>query len=103
MILFGSQLMSVRTPFSSTAWEMGPFWGDFVSVLVNKGRGIACLFSVGIIVARWLMITCSTLGKEPRAAGEHTKAFYYVGIDVAGAHLDAYASGTSRTTTPGRR
>src|SRR3546814_4972055 len=55
MILFGSQLMSVRTPFSSTAWELGPFWGDFVSVFVNKGRGIACLFSVGIIAALWLM------------------------------------------------
>src|SRR3546814_11064534 len=64
MILFGSQLMSVRTPFSSTAWELGPFWGDFVSVFVNKGRGIACLFSVGIIAALWLMISRSTLGKR---------------------------------------
>src|SRR3546814_19933861 len=45
MILFGSQLMSVRTTFSSTAWELGPFWGAFVRVFVNKGRGTALLFS----------------------------------------------------------
>src|SRR3546814_8017477 len=70
MILFGSQLMSVRTPFSSTAWELGPFWGDFVSVFVNKGRGIACLFSVGIIAALWLMISSSTLGKALRSAAD---------------------------------
>src|SRR3546814_10486724 len=73
MILFGSQLMSVRTPFSSTAWELGPFWGDFVSVFVNKGSGIACLFSVGIIAALWLMISRSTLGKALRAAADRSE------------------------------
>jgi branched-chain amino acid transport system permease protein len=41
MILFGSQLVSIRSPLSSIAWEVGPLSGDFVSIFVNKGRGIA--------------------------------------------------------------
>jgi branched-chain amino acid transport system permease protein len=62
MILFGSQLVSIRTPLSSTAWELGPFWGDVVTVFVNKGRGMAALFSIAIILALWLVISRSWIG-----------------------------------------
>ncbi len=51
LIAFGSILVSVRTPLSSSAWEIGPMWGDLVSVFVNKSRGIAALISVATIVA----------------------------------------------------
>jgi len=101
MILFGSQLMTVRTPFSSTAWELGPFWGDFVSIFVNKGRVIASLFSVGIIIALWLLISRSTLGKALRAAADNPEASYYVGIDVERAHRIAFALGTCITALAG--
>ena len=38
LILFGSVLVSIRTPLSARAWEIGPLWGD-ISVFVNKARG----------------------------------------------------------------
>ena len=41
LIVFGSVLAGVQTPLSSSAWEVGPLWGDFVSVFVNKARGLA--------------------------------------------------------------
>src|SRR6266478_8590819 len=34
LILFGSVLASIRTPLSSSAWEIGPLWGEFVSIFV---------------------------------------------------------------------
>lgn len=101
MIIFGSQLVSVRTPLSSSAWELGPFWGDFVSIFVNKGRGMASLFSVAIILALWFMITRSRLGKSLRAAADNPEASTYVGIDVERAHRIAFALGTCITALAG--
>jgi len=101
MILFGSQLVSIRTPFSSSAWELGPLWGDFVSVFVNKGRGIAALFAIAVIAALWLMISRSRLGKALRAAADNPEASTYVGIDVEGAHRIAFALGTAITALAG--
>lgn len=101
MILFGSQIRSIRTPLSSTAWELGPLWGDFVSIFINKGRGIAALFSVAIIAALWMVISRSTLGKSLRAAADNPEASYYVGIDVERAHRIAFALGTSITAMAG--
>ena len=101
MILFGSQLVSVRTPLSSSAWELGPFWGDFVSIFVNKGRIMASLFSVAIILALWFMLTRSRLGKSLRAAADNPEASTYVGIDVERAHRIAFALGTCITAMAG--
>jgi branched-chain amino acid transport system permease protein len=101
MILFGSQLVSIRTPLSSTAWELGPFWGDVVTVFVNKGRGMAALFSIAIILALWLVITRSWIGKSLRAAADNPEASYYVGIDVDHAHRIAFALGTCITALAG--
>ena len=56
LIAFGSILVSVRTPLSSSAWEIGPVWGDLVSVFVNKSRGISALISVAVIVALAVLI-----------------------------------------------
>jgi branched-chain amino acid transport system permease protein len=100
-ILFGSQLVSVRTPLSSTAWELGPLWGDAVSIFINKGRGLAALFSVAIIVGLWLMISRTRLGKSLRAAADNPTASYYVGIDVDRAHRIAFALGTCVTALAG--
>jgi branched-chain amino acid transport system permease protein len=101
MILFGSQIMSIRTPLSSSAWELGPFWGDFVSIFVNKGRVIAALFSVAIIAGLWLLISRSRLGKSLRAAADNAEAATYVGIDVGQAHRIAFATGTCITALAG--
>jgi branched-chain amino acid transport system permease protein len=100
-VLFGSQLVSIRTPLSSAAWEIGPFWGDFVSVFINKGRGLAALFSVLAILSLWLVITRSRLGRSLRAAADNPEASTYVGVDVDRAYRIAFAIGTCITAVAG--
>jgi branched-chain amino acid transport system permease protein len=100
-VLFGSQLVSIRTPLSSAAWEIGPFWGDFVSVFINKGRGLAALFSVLAILGLWLVITRSRLGRSLRAAADNPEASTYMGIDVDRAYRIAFAIGTCITALAG--
>jgi branched-chain amino acid transport system permease protein len=101
MILFGSQLVSVQTPLSSTAWELGPYWGDFVSVFVNKSRVISALFSILAMLVLWLVITRSRLGKSLRAAADNPEASTYMGIDVDHAHRIAFALGVCITGIAG--
>ena len=100
-VLFGSQLVSIRTPLSSAAWEIGPFWGDFVSVFINKGRGLAAIFSVLAILGLWLVITRSRLGRSLRAAADNPEASTYMGIDVDRAYRIAFAIGTCITALAG--
>jgi branched-chain amino acid transport system permease protein len=101
MILFGSELLSIRTPLSSAAWEIGPFWGDFVSVFVNKSRAVSALISVLVIVLLWALITRSRLGKALRASADNPDASTYMGIDVDHAHRIAFALGTCTTGIAG--
>jgi ABC-type multidrug transport system fused ATPase/permease subunit len=79
MILFGSQLVSAQTPLSSTAWGLGPKWGDFVSVFVNKPmlqlEGVHAGYSAvpllhGILIAVGAEQFVSILG--PNGAGKTT-------------------------------
>jgi branched-chain amino acid transport system permease protein len=101
MILFGSELLSIRTPLSSAAWEIGPFWGNFVSVFVNKSRAVSALISVLVIVLLWALITRSRLGKALRASADNPDASTYMGIDVDHAHRIAFALGTCTTGIAG--
>jgi branched-chain amino acid transport system permease protein len=101
LIAFGSILVSVRTPLSSSAWELGPMWGDLVSIFINKSRGIAALISVAVIAALALMITRSRLGKSLRAAADNPEAATYMGIDVDRAHRVAFALGVGVTAVAG--
>jgi branched-chain amino acid transport system permease protein len=101
LIAFGSILVSVRTPLSSSAWELGPLWGDFISIFINKSRGIAALISVATIVALAMMIGRSRLGKSLRAAADNPEAATYMGIDVDHAHRIAFALGIAVTGIAG--
>ena len=101
LIAFGSILVSVRTPLSVSAWELGPLWGDLVSVFVNKARALAALISIGTIVVLALMIGRSRLGKSLRAAADNPEAATYMGIDVHQAHRIAFALGCGITAIAG--
>jgi branched-chain amino acid transport system permease protein len=101
LIAFGSILFSVRTPLSARAWEIGPLWGDLISVFVNKARGISALMSVATIVALALLIGRSRLGKSLRAAADNPEAATYMGIDVDHAHRIAFALGAGVTAIAG--
>jgi branched-chain amino acid transport system permease protein len=101
LIAFGSILVSVRTPLSSSAWEIGPMWGHLVSVFVNKSRGIAALISVATIIALAMLIGRSRLGKSLRAAADNPEAATYMGIAVDQAHRVAFALGVGVTAIAG--
>ena len=101
MMLFGPQLVSIRTPLSSRAIEIGPLWGEWVVVFINQGRGIAAIIAVIAIAALTMMITRSRLGKSLRAAADNPEASTYMGIDVNNAHRVAFALGTMITAIAG--
>jgi len=101
LIAFGSILVSVRTPLSASAWELGPLWGDLVSIFINKSRGISAVISIATIVALTLLINRSRLGKSLRAAADNPEAATYMGIDVNRAHRLAFALGVGVTAIAG--
>jgi branched-chain amino acid transport system permease protein len=100
-IVFGSILVSIRTPLSSSAWEIGPLWGDLVSVFVNKSRGIAALVSVATIVVLAALINRTRLGKSLRAAADNPEAATFMGIDVDHAYRIAFGLGAAITSIAG--
>ncbi len=100
MILFGAHMVSIRTPLSSAAWFVGPF-GDGMALFLNKARIVAAAVSVAVILALWLMIRRTGLGKSLRAAADNPEASVYMGIDVDRAHRTAFGLGTAITALAG--
>jgi branched-chain amino acid transport system permease protein len=101
LIAFGSQLISIRTPLSSSAWVVGPLWGDDVMLFVNQARGVAALISVATIAALTVLIGRSRMGKALRASADNPEAATFMGIDVARAHRIAFALGVAVTAIAG--
>ncbi len=101
LIVFGSEPISVRTPMSSRAWEIGPFWGDFVSVFINQARAVGAIVSVCVAIALFLFVSRSRLGKSMRASADNAEAALYMGINVDKAHRIAFGIGTGVTAIAG--
>jgi branched-chain amino acid transport system permease protein len=101
MMLLGPHLVSIATPLSKSAWIIGPLWGDVVEIFINRGRGVASVISVLVIVAIALLITRSRIGKALRAAADNPDASTYMGIDVTKAHRFAFALGSAITALAG--
>ncbi|MCT8989071.1 branched-chain amino acid ABC transporter permease [Chelativorans sp. SCAU2101] len=101
MILFGSQPFSVRSPLAISAWEIGPLWGDRVSVFVNKSRTVSALISVATIAALGWLVARSRLGKALRASADNPTAAIYMGIDVDRSHRIAFGLGIAITAIAG--
>jgi len=99
LMVFGSVLASIRTPLSSSAWELGPFMD--ISVFVNKARGIDSLVAIAVIILLTLFIARTRIGKSLRAAADNPTAATYMGIDVDKAHRVAFAVGTGVTAIAG--
>ena len=99
LLVFGSVLASIRTPLSSSAWELGPFFD--ISVFVNKARGIDAVVSLLIMTVLSLLISRSRVGKSLRAAADNPTAATYMGIDVDRAHRTAFALGSGITAIAG--
>jgi branched-chain amino acid transport system permease protein len=102
LILFGSEPISIRTPLSSSAWEIGPFVdGDLVSVLLNKARVVGAIVSIAVATGLFLFVAYSQLGKTLRASADNSVAAVYMGIDVDRAHRVAFGIGTGVSAVAG--
>jgi branched-chain amino acid transport system permease protein len=101
LIVFGSVLASIRTPLSSSAWEIGPLWGDFVSIFINKSRGIAALISILAMTGLAVLITRTRMGKALRASADNPVAATYMGIDIDRAYRMAFGLGAAVTAVAG--
>jgi branched-chain amino acid transport system permease protein len=101
LIVFGSVLASIRTPLSSSAWEVGPLWNDLISVFINKARGIAAIISIAAMVGLTALITRTRMGKALRAAADNPVAAIYMGIDIDKSHRLAFGLGAAVTAVAG--
>ncbi len=101
LLLFGSEVASIKTPLSASAWEIGPFVGEDVTFFINKARGVAFVVSLLVGVGLYLFVTRTRLGKSLRAAADNPEAAIYMGIDVDRAHRIAFAIGTGITAIAG--
>ena len=100
LILFGSTPQSVRTPLSSSAWEI-PLLHEGSAIFLNKARSIAALISIAAAAGLYWFIGRSRLGKALRAAADNPEAATYMGIDVDRAHRIAFGIGTGVTAVAG--
>ena len=115
--MFGSAPVSIATPLSSSAWELGPLLGDRISVFVNQGQTVGADGHGGVpahavagessalgwlaVAAFVVLMNRSRLGKSLRAAADNPVAAIYMGIDVERAHRLAFGLGVAITAVGG--
>ena len=100
LILFGSTPQTVRTPLASSAFEIGPIYGD-ATVFLNKARLIAC--AVAIITA---IGAVSAAGVHPAGQGAARRGRQSDGGDLHGhrrrkAYRIAFGLGSGITAIAG--
>jgi branched-chain amino acid transport system permease protein len=100
LILFGSTPHSVRTPLSSSAWELDTGLYD-ASVFLNKARVVASIVAIVVAIALWLILEKTRLGRALRAASDNPTAATYTGVDVDRAHRIAFGLGCGVTAVAG--
>ncbi|HKO06417.1 MAG TPA: branched-chain amino acid ABC transporter permease [Alphaproteobacteria bacterium] len=101
LILFGSTPQSARTTLALRAWEIPLLYDPTAAVFINKASVVACVLSIVIAAALYLLINRSRLGKTLRAAADNPTAAIYMGIDVDRAHRIAFGIGTGVTAVAG--
>jgi branched-chain amino acid transport system permease protein len=100
LILFGSTPETVKTPLSSSAILIGPFYGD-ATIFLNKARLIACGVAILVAIALYLLLEYSRLGKSLRAAADNPTAATYMGINVDRTYRVAFGLGSAITAVAG--
>ena len=98
---FGSAPVSISTPPASSAWEVGPLYGEAISVFVNQGQTVSAFIAVVVVLVFVRFMGCSQLGQSLRAAVDNPEAATYMGIDVGKAHQLAFGLGVAITAIGG--
>ena len=101
LIVFGSEPLSIRTPLSSSAWQLMPFGPDSITVFINQSRVIGAIVSIAVAIALFVFVTQSRLGTAMRASADNPEAAIYMGINVDKAHRIAFGIGTGVTAIAG--
>ncbi len=100
LILFGSTPRAVRSPLSSSAWELDTGLYD-AAVFLNKSRVVSSLVAIAVAVLLWLLLEHTRLGRSLRGAADNPTAATYTGVDVDRAHRLAFGLGCGVTAIAG--
>ena len=100
MIVFGSTPVTVRTPLSSSAFQLGPIYGD-ATVFLNKAKLVACAVAIVTALCLYFVLEFTRIGKALRAAADNPTAATYMGIDVDKYYRMAFGLGSGITAIAG--
>src|ERR1700677_1534964 len=100
MIVFGTIPVTVRTPLSSSAFLIGPIYGD-ATIFLNKAKLVACVVAIITALLLYFMLDCTRIGKALRAAADNPTAATYMGIDVDKYYRIAFGLGSGITAIAG--
>jgi branched-chain amino acid transport system permease protein len=100
MIVFGTIPVTVRTPLSSSAFLIGPVYGD-ATIFLNKAKLVACAVAITTALVLYFMLEFTRIGKALRAAADNPTAATYMGIDVDKYYRMAFALGSGITAIAG--
>lgn len=100
LILLGSTPRALRTPLSSSAWEVQTGIFD-ASIFLNKTRVLSSLVAIVVAILLWYLLERTRLGRALRGAADNPTAATYTGVDVEYAHRMAFAIGAGVTAIAG--
>jgi branched-chain amino acid transport system permease protein len=100
MIVFGTIPVTVRTPLSSSAFLVGPIYGD-ATIFLNKAKLVACAVAIITALALYFVLEFTRVGKALRAAADNPTAATYMGIDVDKYYRMAFGLGSGITAIAG--
>ncbi len=100
MIVFGTIPVTVRTPLSSSAFLVGPLYGD-ATIFLNKAKLVACAVAIVTALALYFVLEFTRIGKALRAAADNPTAATYMGIDVDKYYRMAFGLGSGITAIAG--
>ena len=100
MIVFGTIPVTVRTPLSSSAFLVGPVYGD-ATIFLNKAKLVACAVAIVTALTLYFVLEFTRVGKALRAAADNPTAATYMGIDVDRYYRMAFGLGSGITAIAG--
>jgi branched-chain amino acid transport system permease protein len=100
MIVFGTIPVTVRTPLSSSAFLVGPLYGD-ATIFLNKAKLVACAVAIITALTLYFVMEYTRIGKALRAAADNPTAATYMGIDVDKYYRMAFGLGSGITAIAG--
>ena len=100
MIVFGTVPVTVRTPLSSSAFLVGPIYGD-ATIFLNKAKLVACAVAIVTALLLYFVLEFTRVGKALRAAADNPTAATYMGIDVDRYYRMAFGLGSGITAIAG--